>query len=49
MSLMIFHFWTVTILSFLLKMAFVALGKSNRNQQLEMIPKCGGAEAQSWP
>ena len=44
MSLLIFHFWTATVLTFL---------KSGldlfKQKALKMIPKHGRTEAQSWP
>ena len=44
MSLMIAHFWTATVLTFL-KDGLELL----KEKALKMIPKYGGTEAQSWP
>ena len=44
MSLLIFHFWTATVLAFL-KNGLELLKKV----ALKMIPNYGRTEAQSWP
>ena len=44
MSLLIFHFWTATVLIFL-KNGLKLL----KDKTLEIIPKYGRTEAQSWP
>ena len=44
-SLLIFRFWTSTVLIFLVKMAFKLL----KEKVLEMIPKYWKAQAQIWP
>ena len=44
MSLLIFHFWTVTVLPSL-KNGLKLL----KDKVLEIVPKYGRTEAQSWP
>ena len=44
MSLSIFHFWTVTVLTFLKNGLELFKEKA-----LKMIPKYGRTQAQSWP
>ena len=44
MSLLIFHFWSGTVLTFL-KNGLELL----KEKSLKVIPKYGRAEAQSWP
>ena len=44
MSLLIFHFWTVTVLTFLKNDLELFKEKA-----LKMIPKYGRTQAQSWP
>ena len=44
MSLLIFHFWTATVLIF-----FKNGLKLLKDKTLEIIPKYGRTEAQSWP
>ena len=44
MSLLIFHFWTATVLTFLKNGLELFKEKA-----LKMIPKYGRTQAQSWP
>ena len=44
MSLLIFRFWTATVLNFLKNGL-----KLRTDEALEIIPKYGRPEAQSWP
>ena len=43
MFLLIFHFWTATVFTFLKNSSGLLKGKT-----LKMIPKFGRTEAQSW-